>query len=94
MFYGKSKEKKSEFSSKTLSTSAPDNKGLHIRTEGHFPVILHKNICCDPSLEPSWQDGSNEGSQCLFLLSNEPNNLKIILKIPHYLELCPTESSV
>ena len=44
MFYGKSEEKKTEFSSKTPSTSAPDNKGLHIWTKGHFPVFLHKNM--------------------------------------------------
>ena len=25
--------------------------------------ITVQNICCDPSLEPSHQDGSNEGSQ-------------------------------
>ena len=24
--------------------------------------ILHKNIFCDPSLEPSRRDGSNDGS--------------------------------
>ena len=25
-------------------------------------LFLNENICCDPSLEPSWQDGSNDGS--------------------------------
>ena len=25
-------------------------------------LILHKNICCDPSSEPSHRDGSDEGS--------------------------------
>ena len=29
-------------------------------------LILQKNICCDPSLEPSRRDGSNDGSQHMF----------------------------
>ena len=29
-------------------------------------LFFNKNIHCDPSLEPSQQDGSNEGSQCMF----------------------------
>ena len=36
-----------------------------------FEIIinyLHKNIFCDTSLEPSRQDSSNEGSQCMFSL--------------------------
>ena len=28
-----------------------------------FLLILHKNISCDPSSEPSRRDGSDEGSQ-------------------------------
>ena len=32
---------------------------------------FHKNIFCDPSLEPSSQDGSNEGSQHMFSLRNK-----------------------
>ena len=38
-------------------------------------LILHKNIHCDPSLEPSCQDGSNEGSQHMFSLRNKKNYL-------------------
>ena len=30
-------------------------------------LFLIKIICCDPSSEPSDQDGSDEGSQCMFL---------------------------
>ena len=30
--------------------------------------ISHKNISCDPPLEPSRRDGSNEGSQHMFSL--------------------------
>ena len=28
----------------------------------HIILILNENTCCDPSLEQSWQDGSNAGS--------------------------------
>ena len=34
-------------------------------TEGikdNFFLFLVENICCDPSLEPSRRDGSNDGS--------------------------------
>ena len=31
-----------------------------------FFLFLNENICCDPSLEPSRRDGSNEGSQNMF----------------------------
>ena len=30
---------------------------------GMVSVLLHKNMCCDPSLEPSRRGGSNEGPQ-------------------------------
>ena len=29
-------------------------------------LFLNQNICCDPSLEPSQRDGSNDGSQNMF----------------------------
>ena len=35
----------------------------------YFFLFLNKNICCDPSLEPS-QDGSNDESQNMFLIEN------------------------
>ena len=35
--------------------------------------LLNENICCDPSLEPSRRDGSNDGSQNMFLLGNMEN---------------------
>ena len=39
----------------------------------NFLLILHKkNICCDPSSEPSHQDGSAEGSQPMILKKNYP----------------------
>ena len=31
-----------------------------------FSLFLHRNMCCDPSLEPSRLDGSNEGLQRKF----------------------------
>ena len=39
----------------------------HQKIQRQFFLSLHKNICCDPSLEPSRRDGSNEGSQNMFL---------------------------
>ena len=39
--------------------------------------FLHKNIFCDPSVEPSHWDGSNEGSQHIF----SSRNNKIIFEL-------------
>ena len=36
-------------------------------------LFLQENIHCDPSLEPSRRDGSNEESQCMFVWSNKEN---------------------
>ena len=33
---------------------------------GMVSVLLCENVCCDPSLEPSRRDGSNEGPQHIF----------------------------
>ena len=43
-------------------------------------IFLDKNVSCDPSLEPSCYDGSNEGSEDMFSL----RNMKIYLIYPHY----------
>ena len=43
-----------------------------------FGIIIHflpRNIFCDPSLEPSQQDGSNEGSHHMSSLRNKYNHL-------------------
>ena len=32
-----------------------------------FFLFLHANICCDPSLEPSQQEGSNDGYKTCFM---------------------------
>ena len=37
--------------------------------------FLNENIGCELSLEPSWQDGSNESSQHMFLLKDKENYL-------------------
>ena len=29
----------------------------------NFSIFSFKTLCCDPSLEPSWQDDSNDGLQ-------------------------------
>ena len=42
--------------------------------------------CCDPSLEPSGQDGSNDGSQNMILWRNIANYPLIIPVTPSYLE--------
>lgn len=31
-------------------------------------LIIHKNVCFDPLLVPSWQDDSNAGSQYMFYI--------------------------
>ena len=45
-----------------------------------FLLILDKNICCDPSSEPSHQDGSDEGSQLMVSMINQKNYPSIIIK--------------
>ena len=56
---------------------------------GNCLYFLIKIIRCDPSLEPSHGDGSNEGSQYMFILRKKRNKKKYrnILKNPPYLEL-------
>ena len=39
-----------------------------------FFSFLSENIRCDPLLEPSRRDGSNEGSQRIFLCRNVENH--------------------
>ena len=38
-------------------------------------LSFFRHIYCDPSLEPSQRDGSNEGSHCMFLLGNKKDYL-------------------
>ena len=48
-------------------------------------VFLNESISCDPSLELSCQDGSNEGSQHRFSLRNKDSNPRTVHITP-YLE--------
>ena len=47
----------------------------------HFLISQKKNICCDPLLEPSHRDGSNEGSQRMFCMEKIMKEMKIIPKL-------------
>ena len=38
------------------------NGGIEDNSKINF-LFFNENICCDPSLEPSRRDGSNDGSQ-------------------------------
>ena len=54
---------------------------LHILSNNSFTelqiifLFLNEIICCDPSLEPSQRDGSNDGSQNMILWRNMANYL-------------------
>ena len=48
----------------------------------NFLLILHKNVCCDPSTEPSRRDGSDEASQHMVSMRNKKNYPSIIIKYP------------
>ena len=77
----------SSLSLSTLESQLQIRRGegiLHIL----FFLFLIENICCDPSLEPSQRDGSNEGSQNMFLWRNIENYPLVIPVTPSYLELC------
>ena len=43
-------------------------------------LIWHKNICCDPSSEPSRRDGSDEVSQYMVSMRNKKKYRSIIIK--------------
>ena len=64
-----------------------NNAVLQIRRvkRDNLGIIFHitpSNICCDPLLEPSRQDGSNEGSQHMFSLRNMKNIFELPSKPP------------
>ena len=44
-----------------------DKKGVLRIIQDNFFLFFNENICCDPSLEPSRRDGSNDGSRNIFL---------------------------
>ena len=41
--------------------------GENVNVMLEFFLFLNENVCYDPSLEPSWRDGPNDGSQNMFL---------------------------
>ena len=45
-------------------------EGMEDNSKNIFFLYLNKNVCCDPSLEPSRQDGSHVGSQNMFCMEN------------------------
>ena len=45
----------------------------------NFLLILHKNICCDPSFELSRRDNSDEGSRHKVSMRNKKNIIKYYL---------------
>ena len=56
------------FSAPDYRNGNKDNKGIIFF---YIATFLHKNKFCDPPLEPSQRDGSNAGSQHMFLLRNK-----------------------
>ena len=48
-----------------ICTRAP---GKRVIEDYSKTIFLNENICCDPSLEPSQWDGSNDGSQNMFFM--------------------------
>ena len=47
-------------------------RGIEDNSEIFF-FFLNENICCDPSLKPYRRDGSNDGSQNMYLWRNMSN---------------------
>ena len=45
-------------------------RGIENNSQRYFFLFLYENICCDPSLEPSQQDSSNDVSEHMLLRSN------------------------
>ena len=56
-----------------LRTELQITEGIKDNSKIIFFLFLVENICCDPSLEPSRRDGSNDGSQNMFLWKNMAN---------------------
>ena len=51
----------------------------------NFFLILHNNICCDPSSEPSCRDDSDKGSQHMVSLRNKNKRAMMALgRSPEY----------
>ena len=50
-------------------------------------LISHQKQCCDPSSEPSFRDGSDKGSQHMFLSRINKNYPKLSPNTPSYRDL-------
>ena len=50
-------------------------------------LFLIETVCCDPTPEPSHRDGSDEGSQHMFLCRIKNYHLLLLLNTLSYLEL-------
>ena len=56
--------------------------------EGLFFLFFIETICCDPSSEPSYQDGLDKGSQHMFLSRTDINDPLLSPSISSYLQVC------
>ena len=66
---------------------ALDKRKYLVIIRDNFLSVLHKNLCCDPSSEPSRQDSSDEGSQHRVSMRNKKNYPSIIIKYSSYQDL-------
>ena len=56
----------------------------------NFLLILQKTLCCDPSSDPSREDGLDEGSQHMLSMRNKKNIIKYsLLSVAGITELYP-----
>ena len=61
---------------------------LHRIVKNNIFLFLNENVCCDPTVQPSHQDSSNEESQCTLLCKNI-ESLPLIIPANHsYLKYC------
>ena len=57
----------------SVGARALGKRGYLIIIEGYFFLFLIETLHCDPSSEPSRRDGSDEGSQCIFVCRIKEN---------------------
>ena len=60
---------------------AVDKREYLVIIRDNFLLILHKNMFCDTSSQLSQRNGSDEGSQHMFLMTNKKNYPQILLLI-------------
>ena len=59
---------------------ALDKKEYFVIIRDNFCQFCTKNLCCDPSSDPSRQDSSDEGSQHMVSIRNKKNYPSVIIK--------------